>query len=126
MDILHATVLILLCMIILFNIKLPAFLRSLGNVPLTIGLLGMCYYLFTKSPLLGIIGLVAAYEVMQTKQLHTIQVHEEPIYAETHFGETLEEQVVNNITPMAQTPTPVHLNFKYNSDGTHNAASCSG
>ena len=84
----------------------------------------MCLYLFTKSPLLGVVGLVAAYEVMQTKKIQTVEVEAEPIYSETQFGETLEEQVVNNIAPMAHTPTPQHLNFKYNVDGTHNAASC--
>jgi hypothetical protein len=29
------------------------------------------------------------------------------------FGETLEEDMVSNMVPMAQTPTPSYLNFKY-------------
>ena len=36
--------------------------------------------------------------------------------------ETLEEYVVKRIVPLVQTKSPVHLNFKYNSDSTHDAA----
>jgi hypothetical protein len=125
MDILHAIVLILLCMIILFNVKLPSSVRSVGTIPLTIGLLMGCFYLFTKSPLLGVIALVAAYEVMQTQSINTILVQSDPVYTETQFGETLEEQVVSNIVPMVKTTTPAYLKFNYNGDNSHNAASCS-
>jgi hypothetical protein len=124
MDILHAIVLILLCMVILFNIKLPSSVKKIGNVPLTILLLLICFYLFTKSPLLGIVGLIAAYEIMQTKTVQTITVEDDPYSEQIPVGETLEEQVIKNIAPMAHTPTPNHLNFKYNVDSDHNAATC--
>lgn len=124
MDILHAIVLILLCMVILFNIKLPSSVKKIGNVPLTILLLLICFYLFTKSPLLGIVGLVAAYEVMQTKTVKTVHVEDDPYSEQIPVGETLEEQIVKNIAPMVHTPTPNHLNFKYNVDSAHNAATC--
>jgi hypothetical protein len=124
MDILQAIVLILLCMIILFNLKLPSSVKKIGNVPLTILLLLICFYLFTKSPLLGIVGLVAAYEVMQTKKVQVINVTDDPYSEQIPIGETLEEQIVKNISPMVQTPTPNHLNFKYNVDSAHNAATC--
>lgn len=124
MDILHAIVLILLCMVILFNIKLPSSVKKIGNVPLTILLLLICFYLFTKSPLLGIVGLVAAYEVMQTKTVKTVHVEDDPYSEQIPVGETLEEQIVKKIAPMVHTPTPNHLNFKYNVDSAHNAATC--
>jgi len=125
MDILHAIVLVLLCMIILFNIKLPSSVQSIGTIPVTIVLLFVCFYIFTKSPLLGVIALVAAYEVMQIPTINNVLVQSDPDYTETQFGETLEEQVVSNIVPMVKTTTPAYLKFNYNGDNTHNAASCS-
>jgi hypothetical protein len=111
-------------MVILFNIKLPSSVKKIGNVPLTILLLLICFYLFTKSPLLGIVGLVAAYEVMQTKTVKTVHVEDDPYSEQIPVGETLEEQIVKKIAPMVHTPTPNHLNFKYNVDSAHNAATC--
>jgi hypothetical protein len=125
MDILQAIVLILLCMIILFNLKLPSSVKKIGNVPVTILLLLICFYLFTKSPILGIVGLIAAYGVMQKTSIQTITVQDDPYNEQPAIGDTLEEQMVKNISPMAQqTPTPTYLNFKYTVDSSHNAASC--
>jgi hypothetical protein len=125
MDILQAIVLILLCMIILFNLKLPSSVKKIGNVPVTILLLLICFYLFTKSPILGIVGLIAAYGVMQKSTIKTITVQDDPYNEQPAIGDTLEEQMVKNISPMAQqTPTPTYLNFKYTVDSSHNAASC--
>lgn len=125
MDILQAIVLILLCMIILFNLKLPSSVKKIGNVPVTILLLLICFYLFTKSPILGIVGLIAAYGVMQKTSVQTITVQDDPYNEQPAIGDTLEEQMVKNISPMAQqTPTPTYLNFKYTVDSSHNAASC--
>jgi hypothetical protein len=70
------------------------------------------------------VGLVAAYEVMQSKTIQIVNVIDDPYSEQIPIGETLEEQMVNSISPMAQTPTPNHLNFKYNVDSAHNAATC--
>ena len=57
MNLLHGIVLVLLCAVILMDVKVPASIQSLGKVPVTITLLFLVFYLFTKSPILGVIGL---------------------------------------------------------------------
>lgn len=123
MLVLHGVVLILLCMIILMNITLPSPVRSLGVVPVTIILLFIVMYLFTHSPLLGIVGLVAAYTLLQsstTRSIPTLPLDGE-LSPTNQFQETLEEYIVKRIVPMVQS-TPAHLNFKYAAENTHNAS----
>jgi hypothetical protein len=124
MIILHSVVLVLLCAIILLNITLPPSVRSFGVVPVTITLLFMALYLFTQSPLLGIVGLVAAYTLMQSKISRTIPVlpSDGNLSPTNQFQETLEEYIVKRIVPLVQSPTPTHLNFKYVQEDTHNAS----
>jgi hypothetical protein len=122
MKLLHGIVLILLCMIILFNIKIPLQIRKLGTIPVTITLLFIVVYLFTKSPILGIVGLIACYEMMQSNSLRYLPSYGD-FTPQNQFQETLEEYMVKKIVPLVQSPTPVHLNFKYNLDDTHNASS---
>ena len=125
MILLHGVVLVLLCAIILLNIRIPSPVRSVGVVPVTIILLFMVLYLFTQSPVLGVVGLVATYTLMQTST--TRMVSELPRVDDVNYTnlhqETLEEQVVKRIVPLVQSPTPTHLNFKYAQEDTHNASS---
>jgi len=123
MNLLHGIVLVLLCAIILMDVKLPPSIQSLGKVPVSITLLFLVFYLFTKSPILGVIGLVAAYQSMQSNMIRYIQPQlptDGEFTPQNQFQETLEEEVVQNIVPMV-TQSPVHLNFKYNSENTHSA-----
>ena len=125
MNILHAIVLVLLSAIILLDVKLPPQIRSIGMVPVSIVLLVVVFYLFTKSPVLGVVSLIAAYQAMQDTKTRYIQP-QLPDYngftPQNQFLETLEEQVVQNMVPMVQSPSPVHLNFKYNAESNHDAA----
>jgi hypothetical protein len=125
MNLLHGTVLVLMCMIILFNIKLPSQVKDIGEIPLTITLLFVVFYLFTQSPILGVIGLIVAYEVTQTSKTRYIQTelpNDGEFTPQNQFQETLEEYLVKRIVPLIQTQSPVHLNFKNNMDNTHNAS----
>lgn len=123
MKLLHGIVLILLCMVILLNIKIPPQIKKLGTVPVTITLLFIVVFLFTKSPILGIVGLIAAYEMMQTNSLKYLNLPMDGDFTpQNQFQETLEENMVKRIVPLVQSPSPVHLNFKYDSDNTHGAA----
>ena len=124
MIVLHSVVLVLLCAIILLNITLPPSIRSLGVVPATITLLFMVMYLFTHSPLLGIVGLVAAYTLMQSSKSRSIPTlpTDSDFTPTNQFQETLEEYIVKRIVPMVQS-SPSHLNFKYAHEDTHNASS---
>ena len=126
MNLLHGIVLILLCMIILFNVKLPSQVKAFGDVPVIITLLFIVFYLFTQSPILGVVGLIAVYEVMQVKQIRYLQPelpNDGEFTPQNQFQETLEEYIVKRIVPLVQTQSPVHLNFKNSTDDTHNASS---
>ena len=122
--ILQGVVLVLLCAIILLNIRIPPPVRSIGVVPVTLVLLFMVLYLFTQSPLLGIVGLIATYTLMQTSTSRVMSdlPRVDDVNYTNLFQETLEEQMVKRIVPMTS-PTPTHLNFKYSQDDTHNASS---
>jgi hypothetical protein len=122
MIVLHGVVLVLLCVIILLNITLPPSIRSFGIVPVTITLMFMVMYLFTHSPLLGIVGIVAAYTLLQSsnRSIPSLPFDSE-LTPTNQFQETLEEYIVKRIVPMVQS-TP-HLNFKSAPENTHNASS---
>lgn len=125
MNLLHGITLVLLCSIILMDVKVPASVQSLGKVPVTITLLFVVFYLFTQSPLLGVIGLVAAYQAMQQTQMRYIQPQlptDSEFTPQNQFQDTLEEHVVQNMVPFVQTQSPVHLQFKYDTDNTHSAS----
>ncbi len=125
MNLLHGITLVLLCSIILMDVKVPASIQSLGKVPVTITLLFVVFYLFTQSPLLGVIGLVAAYQAMQQTQMRYIQPQlptDGEFTPQNQFQDTLEENVVQNMVPFVQTQSPVHLQFKYDTDDTHSAS----
>jgi hypothetical protein len=125
MNLLHGITLVLLCSIILMDVKVPASIQSLGKVPVTITLLFVVFYLFTQSPLLGVIGLVAAYQAMQQTQMRYIQPQlptDDEFTPQNQFQDTLEEHVVQNMVPFVQTQSPVHLQFKYDTDNTHSAS----
>ena len=123
MNLLHGITLVLLCMVILMDVKVP--IHSLGKIPVTITLLFVVFYLFTQSPLLGVIGLVAAYQAIQSNQMRYIQPQlpmDGEFTPQNQFQDTLEEKVVQNMVPFVQTQSPVHLQFKYNIENTHSAA----
>ena len=125
MNLLHGIVVVLLCTIILFDVKVPTSIRSMGTIPLSILLLFVVFYLFTQSPILGVVGLIAAYQMMQTSTIRYIQPQlpdDNEFTPQNQFQETLEEDVVKNMVPLVQTQSPVHLNFKYNKENTHDAS----
>jgi hypothetical protein len=125
MNLLHAITLVLLSAVVLMDVKIPNEVRSLGMVPVSIVLLVVVFYLFTQSPVLGVVGLIAVYQAIQNNKVRYIQP-QLPDYngftPQNQFLETLEEHVVQNMVPMAHTPSPVHLNFKYNTESNHDAA----
>ena len=125
MNLLHGITLVLLCTVILMDVKVPTSIQSLGKIPVTITLLFVVFYLFTQSPLLGVIGLVAAYQAMQSNQMRYIQPQlptDGEFTPQNQFQDTLEEDVVQNMVPFVQTQSPVHLQFKYDTDDTHSAS----
>ena len=127
---LHILIIIVLCIIILGGIKIPADILSVtGSVPGIIITIGLVFYLFTVSPILGVFGMMAGYGiVMNTKPIKTDEIlsqlsdESSELNHMNQFQVTLEEQLVKNIVPLGQSVTPKHLNFKYTEDNTYSAA----
>ena len=123
MNPLHAMVLVLLCVVVMMDVKMPPPIKSLGKIPVTIFLLFLVFYLFTQSPLLGVVGLIAAYQSMQSNLVKYIQPHlpaDRDFNPQYQFQETLEEEMIQRIVPLVHTQSPPHLNFK-SQDTTHSA-----
>jgi hypothetical protein len=126
---LHIVIILVLCIIILGGIKIPKDILSFtGSVPGIIIIIGVVFYLFTVSPILGVFAMMAGYGlVMNTKNKNTDEIlaqlsDESDLTPTNQFQVTLEEQIVKNIVPLVQSVTPKHLNFKYTEDNTYSAA----
>ena len=111
MNPLHGIVLALMCMVILFNVRLT----HIKVLPASIILLFIVFYLFTQSPILGVVGIVAAYQLLPKQK----SVHYDDLTQENQFQETLEEHVVNKLVPLSDGQSS-QLNVKYLSND-HNA-----
>jgi hypothetical protein len=133
MNILHAIILVVLCVIILGGVSVNSNVQSMvGSVPGMIIILSTIFYLFSVSPILGIFALIAGYElVVNTQSNKTSKIlndvsneipNEYSITSMNQFPVTLEETIVKNIVPLVQTTTPPHLNLKYTQDNTYSAA----
>ena len=119
MNILHGVVLVLLCLIVLLNIKMPIAVQKLGTVPVTIILLFVVLYLFTQSPILGIVGVIAVYQLMMTPK-YSLQLPTEPkLNQDNQFEETLEETIVKKMVPMINVQSPAY--YKNSVDDDHSA-----
>jgi len=127
---LHIIIIIVLCIIILGGIKIPAEIYSVtGSVPGIIIIMGIVFYLFTVSPILGVFGMMAGYGLVmntqssnKTNEILAQLVDESQLTPNNQFQVTLEETIVKNIVPLVQSVTPKHLNFKYTEDNTYSAA----
>lgn len=99
MNILHAVILVVLCIVILLEVRLPPSFRQIGLGPLV--LLGVVILgaLFVNSPVLGIVGVVVLYSLIQPipPTLSPLPKEECPVAPETSFKDTLEEEIVKNV-----------------------------
>ena len=127
---LHILIIIVLCIIILGGIKIPTDILSFtGSVPGIIIIIGVVFYLFTVSPILGVFAMMAGYGLVtnttsasKTDEILSQLSDQSDLTPTNQFQVTLEEQVVKNIVPLVQSVTPKHLNFKYSEDNTYSAA----
>jgi len=122
---------VVLVIIIAGGVSVPPDIHSLvGSVPGTIIILLIVFYLFSVSPILGVFGMIAGYEVIMNTNTKSSKINpildelpsQTPFTPTNQFQVTLEETVVNNIVPLVQSVTPTHLNFKYTEDNTYSAA----
>ena len=129
MNILEIIIMVVLVIIIVGGVSIPPDIHSIvGGVPGIIIILFIVFYLFTISPILGVFGMIAGYEVViNTKSNKINPILEDlpsqaPFSPTNQFQVTLEETIVSKIAPLVQSVTPNHLNFKYTQDNTYAAA----
>ena len=103
----------LLCFLIVVDVPLPTFLIAfIGSMPGVVVLLGVVFYLFTQSPMLGVLSFVASYVLIQrsgmldsgferiaTKNMEmpslpNVNMDGVMFTPSSQFSETLEESIV--------------------------------
>ena len=126
-------VIVLLCYII-FNIQTPHMLASMidnifGNIIIII----IAFFVLVHSnPILGIIFVFAAYELIRRSSdatgtsaikrfLPSQMKMDGHLSAFNQFPVTLEEQMVKKMAPLVETSGPNHLHYEPASGHTHNA-----
>ena len=130
-ELLMLTVLVLY---ITLNVQTPDMLAKLvdnvlGNVVI---LLAALYLLTNTNPIVGVVALYAAYELIRRsdksnlssnfkKFLPTQEKKDGHFSAFNQFPVTLEEQMVKKMAPLVETSGPSNLNYKPNQEEVHNA-----
>ena len=132
----HQLLLIVMVIYIMFNIQTPQLLASvIDNIYGNIGVLVVAVYLIMKvNPVVGIVALYAAYELIQRssgmtgsagiqKYLPSQLTQNKHLTAFNQFPITLEEEVVKQMAPLVETNGPSHLQYIPASDNTYSAMS---
>ena len=130
----HQLLLIVMVLYIILNIKTPKMLASMidniyGNL---VVLLIALYLLKNMNPIIGVVALYAAYELIQrssaatgsaaiNKYLPTQMKQDRHLSAFNQFPITLEEEVVKQMAPLVESAGPSHLHYEPKHDDTHNA-----
>ena len=130
----NLVLLIVLVLYLVLNIQTPPMLANLidnvyGNIAV---ILGAFYLLANCNPIIGIVGLYAAYELIKRsshstgtlaiqRYLPTELKTTGHLSAFNQFPVTLEEEVVKDMAPLISSGGPNSLHYKPASDDTHNA-----
>ena len=132
----HLVLTILLCVFIVFDIQVPNALANMVDNPIgkiAVAALALC--LLSMNTLLGVIGLVAAYVLIQ-RSANTTGTQAEKDYlpseakkravlsAMNQFPMTVEEEVIAKMLPMANQVDLSEAEFKPVLGDTHNADKC--
>ena len=99
MDPLQAMILVVMCILILLEIRLPPSFRKIGMGPLVILGVVVLGYLFMTSPVLGIVGVVTLYSLVQPVPQTMDPVVKDECTEEPapSFKDTLEEEMIKNV-----------------------------
>ena len=132
----HLVLTILLCVFIVFDIQVPDALANMVDNPIgkiAVAALALC--LLSMNTLVGVIGLVAAYVLIQ-RSADTTGTQAEKDYvpseakknivlsAMNQFPMTVEEEVIAKMLPMANQVDLSEAEFKPVLGDTHNADKC--
>lgn len=132
----HLVLTILLCVFIVFDIQVPSALANMIDNPIgkiAVAALALC--LLSMNTLLGVIGLVAAYVLIQRSADTTgTQAQKDYLPSEAkksnvlssmnQFPMTVEEEVIAKMLPMANQVDLSEAEFKPVLGDTHNADKC--
>ena len=132
----HLVLTILLCVFIVFDIQVPDALANMVDNPIgkiAVAALALC--LLSMNTLLGVIGLVAAYVLIQRSADTTgTQAQKDYLPSEAkksnvlssmnQFPMTVEEEVIAKMLPMANQVDLSEAEFKPVLGDTHNADKC--
>lgn len=130
----HLLLLVVMVLYIILNIKTPQMLASMiDNIYGNIGVVLVALYLLkTMNPIVGVVALYAAYELIQRssartgssamkKYLPSQMKQDRHLSAFNQFPITLEEEVVKQMAPLVESAGPSHLHYEPKNDNTHNA-----
>jgi hypothetical protein len=114
---------VILSVVVVMDLKMPAPVSQFaGSIPGMVVILGVVFYLFSKSTVLGVVGILAAYVTVSGK----LPISKPPLPApvdgltfSSSFPVTLEETIVQNLPRNVSAASVSFLNSYGN---THNAA----
>ncbi len=131
----------LLCLLIVVDIPYPSFVIGfVGSMPGIVVLLGIVFYLFTQSPMLGVLSFIAGYVLVQKSgmmdngferiaaknmempSLPDVNMDGVMFTPSSQFSETLEESIVKNLVPLVRDTEGPFFNVSNSSDDTHAAS----
>jgi len=132
---------VLLCALILVDIPIPSWiLKFLGSMPGVVVLLGIVFYLFTQSPMLGVLSFIASYaliqrtgmldngfdrirvKTMEMPSLPNVNIDGVTFTPNSQFSETLEESVIKQLVPLVKDTEGPFFNVAGSGGGVHGAA----
>ena len=127
---------VILATVVVMDVKLPpAMAAAAGSVPGMVVILGVVFYLFSQSTVLGVLGVLAGFIAVQHSG-RLAPVFSKPTYGSSilpdvnvngvtfspmsQFPVTLEETIVKNLVPIVNAPGRGSISTSFGN--THDAA----
>jgi hypothetical protein len=130
----HIALAVLLIIVILVNMNMTYKTSTMvGSIYGIVIIVCFVLYLFTEGPVLGILGLIAGYALLKQTDLFmpkyaspssllpTENRHEMLLSPVNQFPPTLEEMMVNNLSPIVYNDEVYEHAFKPNLNNNHSA-----
>ena len=101
----------ILAIVIVADVPLPQTAQTMvSSTPGIVVVLGLALYLFSKNPILGVLGAIAGFMLIRRTSVYNPSRLVEPVLYEKertagfvpNIGETLEEQIVQSMVPMVR------------------------
>jgi hypothetical protein len=113
---------ILLVYVILADVKIVPLINVVKTGPGFAVSIGVVFYLFSKSPVLGVLTIIALYLMFEKQVEGCTSCSAEPVQEPPMFATSLEEEVVKAQVPMINKSNSLLDVFSNSSENTHGAA----